>query len=122
MFDRFFALRIPPAVATALRTTLFNNLFDDVWYARFPQIPGSTKERLTRGAFELTHLLDGTRQTLVVRKGTDWMGSLVLLRGETPRFVTVLPQEDQLHLDALVAAALEVAGLDAAERAQPALA
>jgi hypothetical protein len=118
MFERFFQPQLPNATAAALRTTLFDNLFQDVWYSHFPRIPGPVKEQLTKGPFDLTHMLDRQRQTLVVRADGVWMGSLVLLRGDHQRFLWILPVTDQAHLDALVGALLQVAGIDATERAQ----
>jgi hypothetical protein len=118
MFARFSQPSLPQSTADALRTTLFSNLFDDVWYSRFPQVPSSTKERLVKGPFELTHMLDRERQTLVVRHNGTWLGSLLLLRRDNPRFLWTLPVTDQQHLDALVGALLQAAGIDASERAQ----
>lgn len=121
MFASLFRPSIPRATADLLARSLFSNLFDDVWYARFPRIPGPVKERLAFGGFQVTHLLSRGRQSLVVSVDGAWIGTLVLHRGEMerrdrPRFSHFLPSSDSGALERLLEAALAIARIDAQTR------
>ena len=121
MFASLFRPSIPRDTASLLARTLFSNLFDDVWYARFPSIPGPTKERLSFGPYEVKHLLRRDAQSVVLRLDGQWIGTLVFHRGEMerrdrPRFSHLLPSSDKAALPRLLDAALDVARLDAASR------
>ena len=121
MFASLFRPSIPRDTASLLARTVFSNLFDDVWYARFPSIPGPVKERIAFQHFMVTHLLRRDSQSLVIREDGVWIGTLVLHRGEMgrrgwPRFSHVLPSSDKTALPRLLDAALDIARIDAASR------